>query len=901
MPGFDIVNRVEVFMRTGTFPSDASKTSKKVTRAASKHFIYKDGCLWRKYRGRLLNVVRSDEEVREIMTRYHENNDHAGRVKMVKQIMSMYYWVGVTEAVKIWIKACPVCEGRSTAEPQPPPVHFCLAYGCDSSSYVHTQLSFHRFPKEPERRRRWLAVAQRDEGSLRTNSYLCSRHFEPSCFTLKDGQLALTQDAVPTIIPVTAQEEEVTDKDFLHPTTLEDLISTSAASEITETSAFESSETSTQLLEHQYCLPSSDPESRSFHTERENRKRKSPIEPSFTVYNHIARYLSHRILPMHSKKSRFTLKRMSKRFTLIDGVLMYARVSPPVRVPRSREEVNSILQQFHDNQGHYGHGICQRAITKHFYWANLSRDLARWISNCLTCVNKTKRKWLRCSVYNCTNCCGPVERGLGLTFHKFPLHNPALLAQWLKNVGRSSWHPRLWSSVCSAHFTDDCFDRSADKAALCPDAVPSLFVYSDPGAQSRSSAHPAVVEEVGTQEQIYFAKYDAVELYLRRRTYPPGLSYVEKNTFRRFCKNFTIKDDQLHMVRGDRVRLVLRNRQQVEGAMVDYHNELNHLDVNKCLRLLNERFFWKTMRPDVVRWIESCLQCSRNRKKKTEEQSEPGGPQPLLEALGSPQIHNDVDSENEDYGDEDNEDGGSDGDEEQQSVLHCRDRMPVTTIIPQTRDHNSQPRIPILIHLKPPIKAHSRTAFIPQPRAPNSPIMARFWPLRSVPIQTFNPQQSQIQETNCSHVQLEDQPEEEEAQSQVQTEANSCQNLQGSARTHVKLKDVPKQPNNQTRLKTKLSQEAAESQLRPPSPDSETQPRPSQPQGRRRSQRSLKKRKRSDPEVDPPVKKSASSGLEPVEAPSTKQWPIFTFAGSASSQTTKPCPKADSRKPSHQW
>ncbi|KAF7641124.1 hypothetical protein LDENG_00292960, partial [Lucifuga dentata] len=131
------------------------------------------------------------------------------------------------------------------------------------------------------------------------------------------------------------------DQDFLQPTTLEDLISTSAASETAEPpeSAFEASETRTQLLEHQYCLPSPDPEPRTFQPVRENRKRKSPIEPSFTVYNQIARYLSHRILPMHSKKSRFTLKRMAKRFGLIDGVLMYTRVSPPVRVPRSREEV----------------------------------------------------------------------------------------------------------------------------------------------------------------------------------------------------------------------------------------------------------------------------------------------------------------------------------------------------------------------------------------------------------------------------------------------------------------------------------------------------------------------------------------------------------------------------------
>lgn len=42
-------------------------------------------------------------------------------------------------------------------------------------------------------------------------------------------------------------------------------------------------------------------------------------------------------------------------------------------------------------------------------------------------------------------------------------------------------------------------------------------------------------------EQAYFAKYDAVALYLSRRKYPPGLTYVEKNTFRRFCKKFAIK------------------------------------------------------------------------------------------------------------------------------------------------------------------------------------------------------------------------------------------------------------------------------------------------------------------------------------------------------------------------
>ena len=54
-------------------------------------------------------------------------------------------------------------------------------------------------------------MAQRDEGSLRTNSCLCSKHFDPSCFALsEEGRMALSPDAVPTIISVAAPEDEVT-------------------------------------------------------------------------------------------------------------------------------------------------------------------------------------------------------------------------------------------------------------------------------------------------------------------------------------------------------------------------------------------------------------------------------------------------------------------------------------------------------------------------------------------------------------------------------------------------------------------------------------------------------------------------------------------------------------------
>ncbi|XP_068456940.1 uncharacterized protein [Clinocottus analis] len=883
MPSFDLLNRVELFMRAGTFPLESSKSSKKVTRAASKHFIYKDGCLLRSYRGRLLRVVRSDEEVREILARYHDNNSHAGRVRVVKEIMLMYYWVGVTEAVKAWIQRCAVCQSRTPAEPPAPPVQFCLAYGCDASSYVHPQLSFHRFPKDAERRRTWLQLSQRDEGSLRTNSCLCSRHFEPGCFSLdEEGQPTLSPDAVPTVVSVALEDEVAapSDEDFLQSGALEELLCTAAA-ETADASdpAFDRLGPPAELQEHQYCLPGPDPDSREAQAVLELKRRKTVIEPSFKAYTQIAEYLSHRVLPMQSKAARGGLKRMAKRFGLSDGVLMYTRVSPPLRVPRSKEEVahpvtasegflfpecatqlflffdfaqvTSILQQFHDNQGHYGHGICQREITKHFYWASMTRDLARWISSCDTCLNRTKRKWLRCSVSSCTNCCGPVERGLGLTFHKFPLDDFALLTQWLKAVGRPNWHPRLGSSVCSTHFAEDCFDRGGDKTL------------------SRGPTQPA-------GEEAYFAKYDAVELYLSMRTYPPGLSYVEKNTFRRFCKKFSIKDGELHIVRGDRVRLVLRSRQRVEAALNDYHNELNHLDINKCLRLLNERFFWKTMRTDVLQWINSCSQCSR--RKKPVNQSEPRDSP--LEAMTSPQIPEDLDSgkEGDDCSDDDEDDSVEVDDEERQPEATSEVRVASPSPPQHVTRVTPQPRIPILLHLRTPINFQPRTPIILQRSIPSAPFVARLLPVRRGPPP---PPQFDVAESQSG---LEVREERIQLLHRVKTRRGP----QGSARTHHFVKDKNK----------------ALSESRPP-PElpallpaagggGEAPTTPNRTRGHGVVQRPAKRK--GDPEEEAAaassVRRSFSGGLEPVVAPSTKPWPVFTIA-----QPAKALPEGDGSGP----
>ncbi|XP_055017942.1 uncharacterized protein LOC110153086 [Boleophthalmus pectinirostris] len=787
MPSFDILNRVELYLRKRKFHPETTAAQRYVARKASKHFIYKDGCLLRKYRGRLLQAVMSEEQVREIMVQFHDNNNHAGRVRMVREIMSMYYWVGVTDMVKDYIKRCDACKERRAPEASEV-VQYCLAYGCDGSSYIYPELTFHKFPKPGEQRQRWLVVAQRDEGSVRKGSRLCSRHFEPDCFFMnEEGHKELRPDAVPTIIGVSKQTSD-SEEPLFHPSSLEDLLTCAAATAEVCPVGFSSEQSDPPLQEHQYSLRV---------PERHPREAPDPVQESrqsasFTTYNHIARYLSHRILPQQSKKRKGSLRRMAKRFTLIDGVLYYNLRSPPVRVPRSREEVNAILQQFHDNGGHYGHGTCFKAIVRHYYWYSMSRDLSCWISRCPTCLSRSKRKWLRCSIMTCTNCCGPVERKLGLTFHNFPMDSPPLLARWLKAAGRPHWYPHLWSSVCSVHFTEDCFDRSGGREVLKPDAVPTIKTHGDEAIQGLNESQNAA-EADEDQEDAFFAKYDAVELYISTRTYPPGLTYVEKNTFRRFCKKYFVKDGVLHIRVRDRAVPVLRNRQQVNEALREYHDELNHLEVNKCLRLLNERCNWRTMRSDITQWISKCVVCRLKNKPKIPPVQKQDGDKKLRPQLSKHRAHSDSEEEEED-------ENISDGSETESDT-----EIKVQRVQPK-------PQKQVQVQVKTPVQSQTKVRVPAQNQVPNKVQTPIETPNSKVHIQVQNQVQTQIPTQILSQVQIQSQTQvptqvlsQVQTQSQTQVPTQVLSQVQTQSQTHVPTQVLSQvQTQSQTQVPTQV-------------------------------------------------------------------------------------------------
>ncbi|GFN73812.1 THAP domain-containing protein 1 [Plakobranchus ocellatus] len=88
---------------------------------------------------------------------------------------------------------------------------WCSAYGCSNSKNKRPELSFLRFPSDPDRCKKWVVNTRRADllstpvEALSKAYYLCAEHFEPSCFTEASPnrkRTRLTKLADPTIFNI---------------------------------------------------------------------------------------------------------------------------------------------------------------------------------------------------------------------------------------------------------------------------------------------------------------------------------------------------------------------------------------------------------------------------------------------------------------------------------------------------------------------------------------------------------------------------------------------------------------------------------------------------------------------------------------------------------------------------
>ncbi|XP_040912321.1 uncharacterized protein LOC121193953 isoform X2 [Toxotes jaculatrix] len=79
-------------------------------------------------------------------------------------------------------------------------VHTCVVAGCRNRRTPGTTLSFYRFPRDPERKQRWIAAVNREGWVPNDGSRLCSTHFisemkEPGALEILDKQEARVEAA----------------------------------------------------------------------------------------------------------------------------------------------------------------------------------------------------------------------------------------------------------------------------------------------------------------------------------------------------------------------------------------------------------------------------------------------------------------------------------------------------------------------------------------------------------------------------------------------------------------------------------------------------------------------------------------------------------------------------------
>ncbi|XP_075709022.1 THAP domain-containing protein 2-like [Rhinoderma darwinii] len=123
----------------------------------------------------------------------------------------------------------------------------CVAFGCSNNSKRGNLVTFHRFPANPERRKQWLNLMNREYFSPSLHTFLCSRHFDESCFDRTGQTVRLRTNAVPTI--------------FIYPDHMVEKIALKKAA-ITKSEEKPSPGSATAIQkysashgDHSYCLP----------------------------------------------------------------------------------------------------------------------------------------------------------------------------------------------------------------------------------------------------------------------------------------------------------------------------------------------------------------------------------------------------------------------------------------------------------------------------------------------------------------------------------------------------------------------------------------------------------------------------------------------------------------------
>ncbi|XP_075051117.1 THAP domain-containing protein 2-like [Mixophyes fleayi] len=125
----------------------------------------------------------------------------------------------------------------------------CAAFGCSNNSKRDDRVTFHRFPSNPERRKQWVNLCNRENFFPGLHTFLCAKHFEESCFDRTGQTVRLRANAVPTIF---IYPDHMLEKiDFMKKTAM-----TKSVEEASPQCIAATDKQTDSPCDHSYCLPS---------------------------------------------------------------------------------------------------------------------------------------------------------------------------------------------------------------------------------------------------------------------------------------------------------------------------------------------------------------------------------------------------------------------------------------------------------------------------------------------------------------------------------------------------------------------------------------------------------------------------------------------------------------------
>ena len=88
----------------------------------------------------------------------------------------------------------------------------CSIVGCNNTQANNKEVTYFNFPKDPQRRKSWLAATSRHKRNFPSNVFVCSNHFEDKYFDKswdlqnrvfphRQTNNKLISTAIPTLLP----------------------------------------------------------------------------------------------------------------------------------------------------------------------------------------------------------------------------------------------------------------------------------------------------------------------------------------------------------------------------------------------------------------------------------------------------------------------------------------------------------------------------------------------------------------------------------------------------------------------------------------------------------------------------------------------------------------------------